>query len=219
MAETDLSHNLAYEIDPGEFSWTISSSIPESAPRTVASPLSDRQFLGWLAEIREWSCRPVRRRDPQARGTEEYLRRLAEQVGNRLADALFPEGLGPRGVRLILRVKESGELGERVLALPWELMASEVVREAVAEGAPELPEPSGPLAVAALIAAPEDLPSASYEQEALRLQVTLAPLGHRVSFTDLGRVQDLVELVAAGEPHVLHFSGHGREGRLLFEDE
>ena len=31
-------------------------------------------------------------------------------------------------------------------------------------------------------------------------------------------MESLAELVGAGEPTVLHFSGHGREGRLLFED-
>lgn len=220
-------------IEPSEPSWIVSGPAPSPGPRTIPSPLADRSFRGRLAELREWSCRPVRRGDPQAPGTEEFLRRLARQVSGPLEEVLFPEGvrnallpqIGSEGALLVLRVTGQGEPSDRVLALPWELVGSglagfpfQVVREAVVEGAPELPELSGPLSVAAFIAAPEDRSPLAYEEEALRLQVALSPLGHQVSFAELGRIQDLVDLAETGRPGVLHFSGHGREGRLMFED-
>jgi tetratricopeptide (TPR) repeat protein len=221
-------------IAPSGSSWLISGPAPWLGSRTIASPLADRSFRGELAELREWSCRPVRRGDPQAPGTEEFLRRLARQVSGPLEAVLFPEEVrdavlsqvSSGGALLMLRVTGRGALSDRVLALPWELVGSglpgprfQVVREAVTEGAPELPEQlPGPLSVAACIAAPEDRSVLAYEEEALRLQVALASLGHQVSFADLGRIQDLVELAEAGEPRVLHFSGHGRDERLVFED-
>lgn len=231
---TEPLSTLTCTIEPRDSSWLVSGPAPWLGSRTILSPLADRSFRARLAELREWSCRPVRRGDPQAPGTEEFLRRLARQVSGPLEDVLFPEEvrtavlprIGSEGALLVLRVTGNSELSDRVLALPWELAGSgltgsplQVVREAVTEGAPELPEQiSGPLSVAAFIAAPEDRSPLAYEEEALRLQVALAPLGHQVSFAELGRLQDLVELAETGEPGVLHFSGHGQEGRLVFED-
>lgn len=230
----DDALKLLIEIEPGKTSWTVCGPRPWLERRTVASPFADRQFLTRLAEVREWSGRPVRRSDPQAPGIEEYIRRLARQVGGLLEGLLLPRNsrdeilqrVGSGKGHLTLRVHERSDQADRVLALPWELVAFgeaglsfRVVREAVAEGAPELPPPSRALAVGALIAAPEDLSPLAYEEEALRLQIALASLGHQVSFADLGRLQDLADLAEARDPQVLHFSGHSREGQLLFEDQ
>jgi tetratricopeptide (TPR) repeat protein len=225
---------LDFTLHPGDDAWTVRGASPRQAPRTVPNPFGDRSFRGTLAELREWSRKPVRRGDPQAPGTEELLRRLSRQMGSRLEALLFSEEVrsallpraGAGGARLTLRALGRGELADRALALPWELIASglpgpglQVVREAVAEGAPELPEPAGPLSVAAVIAAPEDRSPMPYEEEALRLQMALAPLGHRALLAELGQIQDLVEVAESAEAHVLHLSGHGQDGQVLFENE
>lgn len=225
---------LIVELEPDGQSWTVTGPTSEIDRRTVSSPLADADFLAALAELREWASRPVRRNDPQARGTEEYMQRIARQVGEPLEHTLFSSdslkeilsNLDTEPVRLTLRVNGQNDWADRVLALPWELMGGgptgrsiEVVREAVAQGAPNLPKPRGALAMTALIAAPEDSSPLAYEEEALRLQVALATLRHQASFADLGGLHDLAELAEAEEPQILHFSGHTREGRLLFEDE
>ena len=138
--------------------------------------------------------------------------------------------------RLVLRVRDPREahqrtLVEQALALPWELLMPEpevfaverseldVVREIVVEGAPEVPDPTGAFSVAVSIAAPEDQVALKYEDEALRLQQALLPLGHGIAFAELGTVDDLAALAEKMEPQALHFSGHGLPGQLVFEDE
>jgi hypothetical protein len=94
-----------------------------------------------------------------------------------------------------------------------------VLREAIAEGAPGLPEPTGPLTLAVTIAAPEDRAAFPYEQEAFRLVAALSPLGQRAVFSDLGGIEDLARLMADVRATAIHFRGHGLPGSLLFEDK
>jgi hypothetical protein len=84
MAVTDSIQPLAFMLEVTETSWSVAAPTPSLGSRTVSSPLADRSFRGWLADLRERSCRPLRRDDPQARSTEEFLRRLAQQVSGPL---------------------------------------------------------------------------------------------------------------------------------------
>ena len=179
---------------------------------------------------------------PEAPALEATLQNLAVRIGARLTPVLLSDAARSavirrinqvdRGrARLTIRVKDETTLGDRALALPWELIAPEpakfpvrdgeldLVREAVADGAPELPEPSGPLTVAVAISAPEDQAALDYEKEAFRLQAALSNLGQHVAFADLGGVEDLVEVVERQNASAVHFSGHGLPGHLVFEDD
>jgi hypothetical protein len=59
-----------------------------------------------------------------------------------------------------------------------------------------------------------------YEEEAYHLVLSMqqAAAG-AVAFTDLGSVRDLVRGVERINPTVVHFTGHGSPGTLLFEDK
>lgn len=235
------SADLLVELDPGREAWTVRAPALSGAPHVVGSPLAEERFLGEVRELREWTSRPILRDDPLAAGHRNYLQRLAHNVGERITSVLLAPAArerlaaalrqaAGRRVRLTIRVRDVGPLGDAALALPWELLAPQpgtfavgagalqVVREVAVEGAPDLSSPQGPLAVAAMIAAPEDRVAIPYEEEAYRLQLSLSALGWRVAFSDLGGLDDLVRLVEEQAATVLHFIGHGLPGRLLFED-
>jgi len=232
---------LILQIEPQGEVWTVRGPGPVVPTRIVPSPSGDPTFVGLLRELWEWTGRPVNCRDPQTRSLEDYLDRLARRIGAQLTEALLPEEIraelarhlreeGSPPQRLTLQVEGRSSEVDTVLALPWELLAPEpgrfpvregrldLVREAVVDGAPELPEPSGSLMVAVSIAAPEDRAVLSYEEEAFRLQAALSALGQRAAFADLGSARDLVELAKQVAPTAIHFSGHGLPGRLVFED-
>ncbi len=220
---------------PAEEVWTISGIGGEV--RAVADLLADASLIGLLCELREWTTRPVIQ-DAQTSSLKGFLGRLACRISERITHVLLTEAdqaalsgwTGGCPVRLTVRVEGPSRLADPVLALPWELInlgpgvfpvregRVEVIREAVVEGAPDLPEPVGSFAVAALIAAPEDRTPVSYEEEAFRLQAALSGLGQRAAFADLGGVGDLVDLVDGCGAAAIHFSGGGQGGRLLFED-
>jgi tetratricopeptide (TPR) repeat protein len=236
--------SLLFTLVPGEETWTIVGPMPDRPPRVVPSPLADTRFRRLVASLREWASRPVPLDRPDPLGTEAFVRGLARRVSQRLTDVLLAgedrralvAALAANGrVRLLLRVRPAaagtGSAADAALALPWELLAPEepgawpvrdgrlaVIREAVADGAPGLPEPAGPLTLAAVIAAPEDRVAFAYEQEAFRLLAALSPLGQRAVFSDLGGLEDLAELVAAIRATAIHFRGHGLPGGLLFEN-
>ncbi len=59
-----------------------------------------------------------------------------------------------------------------------------------------------------------------YEEEAYRLVLSMQRAAEdAVAFSDLGSVRDLVRAVRRVDPTVVHFTGHGSPGTLLFEDE
>src|SRR3954451_2922874 len=207
--------NLILEIEPEKESWTVLAPSLAREPHVIANPLQDERFLGEVRELREWASRPILRSDPLAAGNRDYLQRLSRKVGERITSILLAEparealaqellrAAGQR-VRLTIRVRDFGPLSDAALALPWELLAPEpgtfalraqslqVIREVVAEGAPDLSAPEGSLAVAVMIAAPEDRIAIPYEEESFRLQLALSALGHQVAFSDLGGLRDLV---------------------------
>jgi hypothetical protein len=195
-----------------------------------------------LLEFRRSASTFMQEGDPSAATIQMALEQLARTLGSRLTEVLLsPEACARVQARmhakdlgrpqLVIRVTGKSLLDDRALALPWELLMPEpgrfavrdgqldLVREAVVPGAPVLQEPTEPLSVAVTIAAPSDQTALRYEDEAFRLHQSLATLGHRVAFADLGTTEDCVRLAERITPTVLHFSGHGLPGGLVFEDE
>src|SRR4029077_16141061 len=69
-----------------------------------------------------------------------------------------------------------------------------------------------------IVAAPEGAVALAYEKEEVRLQNVLANLGHAVAFSDLGTLDDLVELADQHRATAILYSGHGLPGQLVFEN-
>ena len=234
---------LVFDLVPGESAWRTLGPTRESAPHEVPIPLGEPAFVADLVALREKACKPIVAGMPGADLAESALLAVARRLGERLTEVLFSDEArasvarrihqnAERGrARLTIRVDGTGELGDRALALPWELILPErnafpvaqgeldLVREAVTDGAPGLDAPTEPLSLAVSIAAPNGVGALRYEDEAFRLYQSLAPLGHRVAFTDLGDVDDLAQTAAAAHATAIHFSGHGLPGQLVFEDE
>jgi tetratricopeptide (TPR) repeat protein len=234
---------LVFDVAPAADTWITIGPTPESAPHAAPNPLDDRAFVADLVALREKASRPIRTGVPGAALAESALRAVARRIGARLTEVLLSDEAragvarrihqnGARGrARLTIRVAGSGDACDRALAVPWELLTPEpsafavadgqldVVREAVSDGAPGLEAPTDALSLTVSIAAPDDASALAYEKEAFRLYQSLAPLGHRVAFTDLGDLDDLVRTVAAARSTAIHFSGHGLPGQLVFEDE
>lgn len=232
--------DLLFTIEPGEETWIIIGPTPDSPPHVVASPLADLDFIRLVDDLRHESSVKL---PPEKKNEIRSLKEIARRISDRLTPLLLSEdarkAVSTRlnevqngRARITLRVEDRGILGDQALALPWEVVAPdepgkfpveesrlEIVREAVIPGAHELPEPSGPLTVAVAVAAPEGEAALSYEKEEVRLQTHLAPLGHAVVFSDLGTLDDLVELVRDQNATAILFSGHGLPGQLLFEDK
>lgn len=236
--EADPPRELVFEITPGEATWTVAGPTPDGPQHVVASPLADAALMSEIADLRRSShlkFAPTRQRD--IRLYMDLAHRLAARITPTLLSEAAREALCIRlnrvdlgRARLTVRVTDHGALGDRVLALPWELVAPtgrdfpvrqsvlEVVRESAAPGAPGLPAPSGPIAVAVAVAAPEGQAMLSYEEEEVRLQTVLAALGSGAVFSDLGTLDDLVDLVDAHRATAILFSGHGLPGQLVFEN-
>lgn len=230
--------DLLFTITPGEETWSIVGPTPGSPPHVVSSPLTDRGFLGSVRELRRYSSMKFPRDEKEdIRLYEDVARELSARITPFLLSEEARQAVRVRlnqvqlgRARLTIRVADHGPLSDQVLKLPWEVIAPdpnefpvrqsvlEVVRESVVPGAPELPEPSGPFGVAVAVAAPEGQAALSYEKEEVRLQTVLAALGHAVAFSDLGTLEDLVDLVDLHRATAILFSGHGLPGQLLFEN-
>jgi tetratricopeptide (TPR) repeat protein len=147
-------------------------------------------------------------------------------------------GIGGEPHLLPLRVRTAagGETAEmradRALALPWELLrldgrfpvedgTLDLAREAVLAGVAGLKDPDQPLAIVACCAAPVDATDLDSELEMYRLWRALGRGAdeRRLLVTDLGTLDELAGTVERVHPPVVHWSGHGRPGVLLFEDE
>lgn len=241
LAPLDVN-GLIFSLKPDEDNWTVVGPTPESAEHVSPNPLLDEPFVSLLNVLRKKASSVLVKGVPEEENKAVILRQLGRQIGERLNSVLFSDEARqavirrihetPRGrARLTVRVADRGVLADRALALPWELLMPEegifavemgmldVVREAFVDGGPSLPEPTGPVRVAVTVAAPEGQSALNYEAEQYRLQGALAPLGHDVAFSDLGGVDDLVEVVVGQNASVVHFSGHGLPGELVFEDD
>jgi tetratricopeptide (TPR) repeat protein len=162
---------------------------------------------------------------------------LSSEAREKLVKAIR-KGTGSEPPLLLLQVRSAvpGEAAnrraDRALALPWELLrlderfpiedgTLDLAREALVPDIPGLTPPDRPLAVVATVAAPVDATSLDYEGEMYRLWRALGREAEdkRLLVTDLGTLKDLAREVERFHPPVLHFTGHGRPGALLFEDE
>jgi tetratricopeptide (TPR) repeat protein/cellulose biosynthesis protein BcsQ len=119
---------------------------------------------------------------------------------------------------------------EDLLELPWELLHDgqtflvregrlDVVRSTLNDVEPGtlLREPEGPFRLVLNVAAPSES-GLDYEAEGYRITRTLTE-ACPVAATELGTVADLVDAVRRHRPVAVHFSGHGGQGSLVFEDD
>jgi tetratricopeptide (TPR) repeat protein len=169
---------------------------------------------------------------------ERLTEALLSSPARQMLITAIQAGTGGDPPLLHLRVQQAsgGEATKRradwALALPWELLRLDehfpveegmldLVREAVVPGALGLGTPIRPLSVVATVAAPIDATAFDYEEEMYRLW---RALGHqdeewRLLITDLGTLDELARKVEHFHPPAVHFSGHGRPGVLLFEND
>lgn len=236
------ARDLIFDLEPGDKEWTVVGPTPESPAHKAPNPLKDPELVALLLELRKVVSLAVPLDTPDAKATIAALDGLAQRIGERLTPVLLSDAARQEVVRrvnerdhgrpkLVIRVSDRGGVADQALALPWELLVPaagtfavrdgrlDVVREAVMDGASHLPEPTGPLTVAVTISAPEDQTRLDYEKESFRLQGALTSLGQRAAFSDLGGVEDFVEVVKGQRASAIHFSGHGLPGELVFEDE
>lgn len=233
--------DFVFDLEAGEVQWRSVGPTPAFLPHSTPSLLADETFVRDLEQLRTRIGQPILAKSRSCDAQIAELERVARRIGARLTETLLSAeartavckrlGEADRGVpRLTLRIV-GGRNGDEALALPWELLMPEtgcfcvegarldLVRDAMRSGAPELDTPTGPLSVAVAIAAPEDQNALRYEEEAYRLLQVLAPLGQHAHFAELGEVDDLIEQILHTRPTVVHFSGHGLPGELVFEDE
>ncbi len=183
---------------------------------------------------------------PAAAHAAARLRVLAERVGRALTDMLSPAaqqklaqavatGLGAVPPLLHVRVHAGTSAAERqeadrLLGLPWELVlvdgqfpvergTLDVAREAVMGDAPGLTPPDRPLSVVAAVSAPVDASRLDHEGECYRLWLAMGAEERRLHLTDTGTLEAMFEAMERTKPAVLHFTGHGEPGALLFEDD
>ena len=116
-----------------------------------------------------------------------------------------------------------------MLALPWELIRLEhrfavrdgrldVARSVPAAAAPGLSPPKTPMSLLVNVSAPEGS-GLDYERESYFI---LRALHEHVGvvINEMGEVNDLIDGLRTDPPPIgVHFSGHGRPGKLVFEDE
>lgn len=231
---------LALTAEPDR--WTFRAAGAECAhpPPDLGDDLAALRRLAGAGIAVDAAGEPL----PESRGAAAALRDLAVRVGKALT-ALLPDaarealtGLAAtaaaRGPALC-RLRVDGAAADAALLLPWELVTPDgerfpvalgelhLVREALRPGLADadLPETPPPLAVVAHLAAPEgeDVPELHLEDAAFRMAVAIDRIGDRTRFTELGTLDDLAAAAAAVRPTLLHFSGHGEPGHLLFEDE
>ena len=236
--DTTKGRRICLTLDPGETTWTVTG--PGAAIHQVPNPLgSGAPLLDALNALRDLVPQPVVVSDPRSAAVEARANALARAVGTTLASILLADASRTAITRamqgdrptLVVRVESRGELADRALALPWELLwlddchpvhacKLDVARDA----APEREKVSAPpttlpetLSLAVCLSAPTDQTALDYEQEEYRLVVALK--GHQSAFTDLGELNDLTRVVERHGPVGVHFSGHGLPGGLVFEDE
>ena len=207
-------------------------------------PLLSDEFLQKLSLLEKLIHAPLPCDDlgnlrPDDAETATAINALALWIGQQLAAILndaeqqqLADAMAPGDIPL-LRVAAHGSEADRVLALPWELIhfagqfpvresRLDLAREALSPNRNELGEADRPLRALVHIAAPED-PDAtsalSYEEEAYRLVLAMQQAADdAVIFSDLGTLDDLTTTLQRTTPTVVHFTGHGAPGTLLFEN-
>jgi tetratricopeptide (TPR) repeat protein len=216
--------------------WRLACRRPAAGPGEAAAPVecpSPRTpaFEAQLARFYELAATAL----PQAAQRAE-LADLAEALGNALA-GLLPE---PDRARLDQLGRAEGpppflvveSADDAILGLPWELLRLDdqwsvrdgrldVARCVPNAHAARLEPPTAPVSVHVNICAPESdaAPGLRYETEAYR--ITRALQEHKsVMVNEMGEENDLLAILCdETPPTVIHYSGHGGPGVLLFEDE
>jgi tetratricopeptide (TPR) repeat protein len=223
--------------------WTVEAlgeKLEVDPPQLSLAELGELQALA----ARGLSCTRHGELDDESEQLAATIQARARAVGETLM-RMFPAKASARLLELIgsaatsepatLQLQVDGDPAEvdAVLLLPWELLcvrgefpvgngSLNLVREVVVPGARGLPEDSTVPRIVAHVAAPEtrDAPNAELEAASYRIARALDPLRDYVRFTELGTLDDLAEAVRRIErPTILHFSGRGAPGELLFEDE
>lgn len=222
---------LVFSLKPSEESFTLEGP---GGSHVEPNPLKDQIFRDDLAAFQKVVAQVVAEDHPDTPTQTAAMRALATRLGRRLTAAFGPLVEKVQNAiatadsdppRLTLMVPP-GPGADEALALPWELLRIndrfpvedahlDLVRVAGPLG-PELGEPVAALGIAVCVAAPDGVSPLNYEEESYRLVQALH--GHAVAFADLGTREDLVQAAAAGLTSVVHFSGHGLPGRLVFED-
>jgi tetratricopeptide (TPR) repeat protein len=234
--EQVAERELVVELHADAKSWRLSSgeeSVSVSPP-ALADAVRDLR-LAACASLEGDEGGNLR---PEVAAAVAALQQRAITCGRALA-ALLPPGALTRLGRLVgdagaspavLRLRVDGPARAQALLLPWEVLCVDgalpvgegklhLVREVKRDGGGELPEDPPELRIVAHVSAPEgegvvplDLEEASY-----RMARALDPLGDRARFTELGGLADLAAATKQARPVLLHFSGHGTPGHLVFE--
>ncbi|MGV7224322.1 MAG: SIR2 family protein, partial [Nitrospinales bacterium] len=242
LVPLDGRPELTLSIHAGD-DWQVRFSGSEQAVRE--HPLNNKEFLENLQLLEKIIYRPLscdksgnlRAEDAKVVST---IAELAAWIGDRLAAVLveadqkkLAESMRQTDIPLF-RVVVDGPQTDRVLALPWELIhvdgrfpvkesRIDLVREVVSPNGSELSEPDKHLRVLVHIAAPEDpegIGALHYEEEAYRLVLSMQQAADEaVIFSDLGTLNDLTSTLQRTTPTVVHFTGHGAPGTLLFEND
>jgi tetratricopeptide (TPR) repeat protein len=210
-----------------------------------ANPLQEETFVEKLEQLEALIHLPLpcdAKGNVGAKETaaEAAIHEYATDIGTHLAAVFDEQGRqalveAMQGSTIpLLRIIVDGDGADRVLALPWELLyldgrfpvkeaRLDIVREVSVPNALGLEPQTAAFKVLVHIAAPEDdagQGALMYEEEAYRLVLSMQQAAEgAVVFSDLGSVKDLIRAVRRVNPSVVHFTGHGGPGILLFEND
>jgi CHAT domain len=217
--------------DEQRTTWTITPAYPDAqgTSYTVPAPWhTNRSFAATLAGFWELSRRAIANAD-ELRAIHDQALTLGGVLGTVLTpvDRILLETRARDDGPPPLLIIESAD--EATLSLPWELLRLQgryavqdgrldVARCVLSPGAPHLARPTAPVTLLVTIAAPEQ---GGLDYEAESYSITRALHDHvGVVVNEMGELDDLVTGLR-GEPPPLgvHFSGHGGQGQLVFEDE
>ena len=226
-----LTLNISF-VDTARLQWQIAArraTDEEPQLRIDAVPWQQDAALEFaLATFASLARNPVETRDDHAR-----LDAVAWQIGEALAGVLsademaFLIAVGRGDPPPPLLVVESDD--DQVLALPWELLRLEgrfavqenwldVARSVPSDQAPVLSPPTSPFSLLVNVSAPQGS-RLDYERESY-LIVRALHEHFGVVINEMGEVGDLAAGLRTTPPPIgVHFSGHGRQGALIFEDE
>ena len=204
---------------------------PDGSSQTVLLPWKvDNGFALSLFQFQKLHREPLTTESGRA-----DLFRHARVLGAAMFDMLFPSEEAQRLVKLltpdrprpVVQICSDDDL---LLSLPWELLCHKdefLVREGRIDllrttptdvaGETLLKEPTTPFKLVVNVSAPEGS-HLSYEAESYRISLAAAGRCPMVP-TELGTLDDLVDLVDKEQPTGIHFSGHGAPGALQFEDD
>jgi hypothetical protein len=229
-------------VKPGVYDVVARTATGEEARTTFTMPMSSDSLEAAILALGQMRSRDVGAKDQGA------VQANAEQLGGRLATALFDSTLGPffnsardraahagRGVRLILSLASTPEL----LSVPWELLYIRPTFLASQRRTPvvryletgEPPSPStidGAVRVLGVVASPRGLTPLDVAGERRRVEHALAAMVTKglsaLDWCDPATPRRLREQLRDGSYHVLHYIGHSDftergEGNLYLEDD